>query len=58
MPKPRNGKKGKKDQAGTQATSNPICAATCDFQQCGILASEDPDEPLKPSFRLRNSKWC
>ena len=30
--------------------------ATCDFQQCGILASVDSDEPVQPPFMLRNSK--
>ena len=33
-------------------------AATCDFQQCGILTSVDSDEPVKPHFKLRNSKFC
>ena len=33
-------------------------AATCDFQQCGILTSVDSDEPKQPPFKLRNSKWC
>ena len=33
-------------------------AATCDFQQCGILASVNSDEPVQPPFKLRNSKWC
>ena len=32
-------------------------AATCDFQQCGILTSVDSDEPVQPHFKLRNSKW-
>ena len=31
---------------------------TCDFQQCGTLTSVDSDEPVQPSFKLRNSKWC
>ena len=31
-------------------------AATCDFQQCGILTSVDPDEPVLPPVKLRNSK--
>ena len=30
----------------------------CDFQQFDILTSVDSDEPLLPSFKLRNSKWC
>ena len=30
-------------------------AATCDFQQCGILTSVGSDEPVQPPFRLRNS---
>ena len=29
-----------------------------DFQQCGILACVDSDEPVQPPFKLRNSKWC
>ena len=33
-------------------------AATCDFQQCGILTSFDWDEPVKLPVKLRNSKWC
>ena len=33
-------------------------AATCDFQQCGILTSVDSDEPVQLPFKLRNSKWC
>ena len=33
-------------------------SATCDFQQCGILTSVDPDKPLQPPFNLRNAKWC
>ena len=33
-------------------------AATCDFQQCGILTSVDSNEPVWPPFKLRNSKWC
>ena len=31
---------------------------TCDFQQCGILTSVYPCEPVQPPFRLRNSKYC
>ena len=31
---------------------------TCDFQQCGILTSVHSDEPVQPSFELRNSKCC
>ena len=27
-------------------------------QQYDILTSVDSDEPLQPSFKLRNSKWC
>ena len=30
----------------------------CDFQQCGILTSEDSGEPVKPPFKPRNSKFC
>ena len=33
-------------------------AATCDFQQCGILTSADYYEPVKSPFKLGNSKWC
>ena len=29
-----------------------------DFQPCGILTSVDLDEPVKPPYELRNSKWC
>ena len=28
----------------------------CDFQQCGILTSVDSDEPVHPTFKLRNSQ--
>ena len=35
-----------------------IWAATCDFQQCGILTSVHSDEPVQPLFKFRNSKWC
>ena len=35
-----------------------IWAATCDFQQCGILTGVDSDKPVQPPFKLRNSKWC
>ena len=34
-----------------------LWAATCDFQQCGILTSVDSDEPVQPPLKLRNSKW-
>ena len=33
-------------------------AMACDFQQCGILTSEDSDKPVQPPFKLTNSKWC
>ena len=33
-------------------------AVTCDFQQCGILTSVDSDEPVRPLFKLKTSKWC
>ena len=33
-------------------------AATCDFQQCCLLTSVDPDKPVQPPFKLRKSKWC
>ena len=29
-----------------------------DFQQCGILPSEDSDGSVQILFKLRNSKWC
>ena len=29
---------------------------TRDFQQCGILTSVDSDDPLQPTFKVRNSK--
>ena len=29
-----------------------------DFRQCGILTSVDSDEPVKPPFKRRNSKFC
>ena len=35
-----------------------IWTVTCDFQQCGMLASLESDEPVQPPFKLRNSKWC
>ena len=35
-----------------------IWAATCDFQQCGILTWIDSDEHVLPPIKLRNSKWC
>ena len=31
------------------------CAATCDFQQCGILTFIDSDEPVQPPVKLRDS---
>ena len=34
----------------------PLKAATCDFQQCGILTREDSDEPVQLLFKLRNSQ--
>ena len=34
-----------------------IRAATCDFQQCGILTSVDSDKPVHTPFKPRNSKW-
>ena len=33
-------------------------AATCDFQQCGILISVDSDKPVQPPVKPRNSKLC
>ena len=35
-----------------------IWAGICDFQQCGVLTSVDSNEPVQPSFKLRNSKCC
>ena len=32
-----------------------IWAATCDFQQCGILTSVDSDEHVQCPFKPRNS---
>ena len=34
-----------------------IWAATCDFQQYGVLTSVDSCEPVQPPFKLRNFKW-
>ena len=34
-----------------------IWAVTHDFQQCGILTSVDSDEPVQPTFKLRNRNW-
>ena len=33
-------------------------AATCDFQQYGILTFVDTDEPVQPPLDRRKSKWC
>ena len=33
-------------------------AATCDFQQCGILTSVDSEEPVQSHFKLRAAKRC
>ena len=33
-------------------------AVTYGFQRYGILTSVDSDEPVKPPFKLRHSKWC
>ena len=33
-----------------------IWAMTCDFRQCGILASVDLEELVQPPFKLRNFK--
>ena len=35
-----------------------ICAATCNFQKCGILTSVDSDEHVQPLFKFRNCKRC
>ena len=40
----------------TKIITSDNWAATCDFQQCGILTSVDSEEPLQPHFKLRNSK--
>ena len=45
----------------TRNSQNDVCsiwAATCDYQQCGILTSVDSDESVQPPFKFRNSKWC
>ena len=44
------------DREGVILSVNNIRAATCDFQQCGILTSIDSDEPVQLSVKLRNSK--
>ena len=28
------------------------------FPKCGVLTSVDSDEPVQPSVKRRNSKWC
>ena len=38
------------------SADDTIRAATCNFQQCGILTSVDSYEPVQPPFKLRNSK--
>ena len=38
------------------AYQNHNSAMTCDLQQCGILTSEDTNEPVQSPFMLRNSK--
>ena len=35
-----------------------IWAATCFFQQCGILTSVDSHEPVQRPFKLRKAKQC
>ena len=42
----------------TTIASNHIWAVTCDFQQCGILTSVDPDQPVQSPVKLSNSKCC
>ena len=32
-----------------------IRAATCDFQQCGVLTSVDSDEPFQPPYKLTDA---
>ena len=44
--------------AALQDMCKQTWAATCDFQQRGILTSVDSEEPVQPPFKLRNSKWC
>ena len=34
------------------------CAASCGFQQYGILTSVDSDESVQPPFKLSQSKLC
>ena len=46
------------DPMGTRKFEFYIWAATCDFQQCGVLTSVDSDKPVQPPFKLRSSKWC
>ena len=41
-----------------QACTHNNWAATCAFQQYGILTSVHSDEPVQPPFMLRNFKWC
>ena len=33
-----------------------IRAATCDFQQCGILTSVDSEKPVQPPFKFKQLK--
>ena len=35
---------------------NTVTCNICDFQLCGILSSVHSDEPVQPSFKLKNSK--
>ena len=44
--------------AHSQQSKGNNWAATCDFQQCGILTSVDSDMPVQPPFKLRTSKRC
>ena len=34
-----------------------IWAVTCDFQQCGILTSVDPDKPVQPPSSLETPNY-
>ena len=42
----------------TSVPEDCIWAMTYDSQLCGIFTSYDSDEPVQPSFKLRNYKCC
>ena len=44
---------GKMDQIFYNHVNSSIGAATCDFQQFGILTSVNSDEPVLPPFKFR-----